>query len=93
MGDGQMSEWQAIETAPRDGTRLLLWCVSATPDEGPPEEDICAVGYWDADERFWDRETRSHVTGRWIGKPDTYYAIYLTPTHWMPLPRPPKVAP
>jgi hypothetical protein len=36
-----MIDWQPIETAPRDGTPLLLWLPA--PISGP------AIGHWDPD--------------------------------------------
>jgi hypothetical protein len=34
-----MSEWQQIETAPKDGTRILVWCDRA-----------CAIVWWMVDD-------------------------------------------
>lgn len=59
-------EWQPIETAPRDGTDVLLLC----------GKSWCAVG-------------RYAPIGCWIAEPSHEpYSLY--PTHWMPLPEPPK---
>lgn len=54
IGDGQtlgepaegegMSEWQPIETAPKDGTEIIA-CQSGTPEVG--------LILWDADEACW----------------------------------------
>lgn len=82
-------EWQPIETAPRDGSRLLVYC---------PEDNYCiaaiAISYWahsppnvsfipTGDPHLWRREVQEHarfeVEGGWE-----------SPTHWMPLPEPPK---
>jgi hypothetical protein len=60
-------DWQPIETAPKDGTRILLWVLS----QYDPRE---AVGRWD-----------SH--GYWA---IDYNDVPCDPTHWMPLPAPPK---
>lgn len=67
--------WRPIETAPKDGTWVLLWW-KETPtgaecfDEWCPEQ---AVGKWHYD--CWMRCSEYSVGG--------------TPTHWMPLPKPP----
>jgi hypothetical protein len=77
-----MSEWQPIETAPKDGTRVIVafrnncvtiarWsdaCAFESNDEGPHWVE------WECDDHFYS----SHLTG-----PNE-------PTHWMPLPEPPK---
>lgn len=62
-----MSEWQPIETAPKD-TPILV---------GPTKRmGICVAMLTDRD--GWETETPSE----WVGM--------YTPTHWMPLPEPPK---
>lgn len=71
-----MSEWQPIESAPKDGTRVWLW-VSDT-----------FVGGWWNDNRYaakprpyWSND-KENVRG-------TTWARNNQPTHWMPLPTPP----
>lgn len=59
-----MTEWQPIETAPKDGTPILV-C-----DKGP----YAYVAEWFQHSRTW------------IGADKMYWE----PTHWMPLPEPPK---
>lgn len=74
-----MSEWQAIATAPKDGTRILL----ARTDSGKSQSWlVMTVGAY-AQHKFrtkhgWKRE---HSMGG---------AVSFTPTHWMPLPWPPE---
>lgn len=68
-----MSEWQPIETAPKDGTSVLTWgCVH---DDG-------GVHMF---------ETPSFQLSR-FGETGWVSAALGThePTHWMPLPEPPK---
>lgn len=70
--------WQPIETAPKDGTRVLLWIVhcNAKYATSPFEEGWigACIGSWS-----------EHNGGGF-----TWYGIYGTPTHWRPLPAPPK---
>lgn len=74
--------WQPIETAPKDGT----WIIVTTPhaeDEDPLEsnEPDCCIVRWAADIHGdgWAWETA------WADQ-----ALNTTlPTHWMPLPPPP----
>lgn len=66
--------WQSIETAPKDGTRILLL--------RPGREPCC--GGWD-DDRY-AKKPLPHWTDdlAWLwGRRD---AKTRTPTHWMPLP-------
>ena len=71
-----MSDWNPIDTAPLDGTAILLWIPPST----------IAIGSYDPDRYsrrprpFWDyRATRPHVCRQ------------APPTHWMLLPSPPEV--
>lgn len=62
-----MTDWQPIETAPRDGKTLLMWA---------PGFGLGAlVLYWMND--YW-RE------------PANGLGLKVEPTHWMPLPPPPR---
>lgn len=60
-------EWQPIETAPRDGTEVLLF------DNG-----IYGLGWW--------------ALGEWrdFGDAGCAGSEAFAPTHWMPLPKPPR---
>lgn len=83
------SGWQPIETAPKDGTGILL-------SNG---KDV-AEGHW----YFEEGGTTEHrdMDGRYIGQTESEgYAGWLDwdggmqpdPTHWMPMPPPPGVNP
>jgi len=75
-----MSDWQPIETAPKDGTYVMVW---------PPTYSgavSCAVWDWQTDHKrprpFWQRlDTDSAWTSR-----------NHPPTHWMPVPEGPEEA-
>lgn len=82
-----MSEWQPIETAPRDGTAIIValrdfadgWIVGEAYFDATPEY-ISPLG----GQKWW-----------WANQGHTdYYATSIDegnhpPTHWMPLPKPP----
>lgn len=72
-----MSEWQPIETAPKDGTPLLIF----SPDSIKPNVFICI---W----TDWTDENDTVIEGNWtdLGNEQEFGA---TPTHWQPLPDPP----
>ena len=80
-----MSEWQSIETAPKDGEPVLIW----KPDERMVGEYMMAAYWCDVQDGFvpvggyHKQGYRSTVT-----ETDQGY-----PTHWMPLPAPPEVTP
>lgn len=101
-----MSEWQPIESAPKDGTWVLLsggvpgWWDEYDP---PSMVNLSAVsafwtgaenGGWQSDPRlahkldYYGEEVDGYwVMGFWDGAWRTHY---YGPTHWMPLPEPPK---
>jgi hypothetical protein len=82
-----MSKWQPIETAPKDGTEILLY----------PQY---VIGWWEFGDNEWmvmaiplkEDGTIEHdwkEFRRW-------YCVYAyrgggQPTHWMPLPEPPVI--
>lgn len=85
----RMTEWQPIETAPKDGTPILLWSEDAEIDafndhpkwgnvvldyKSPPSFPF--VGFWT--QYGWQL---AH-----------YSAFNYSPTHWMPLPDLPRRA-
>lgn len=84
-----MSEWQPIETAPKDGTEIDLWCI------------IDGVGQRVADAKFCF-ETRNGFGDpipdikRWVvwdfdvSATEFLTSVYGDITHWMHLPPPPK---
>lgn len=69
-----MSEWQPIETAPRDGTLVLLWW----------DGDFAPVGFWQ-DGWVYTMTQARNLDGAVID-----ILLGYEPTHWMPLPEPPK---
>ena len=75
------AEWLPIQLAPKDGTRVLLWC-----------GDEVEVGYWSTSS--WVRNMKPDGTltdGAWIIYENRSDTIELAPTHWMALPLPPNV--
>ena len=78
---GEMTEWQPIETAPKDGTRVLLFFpVFGT---APRQE----FGCWDQQpyhkkpNPYWSGDCERTYGGLWYRS--------NPPTHWMPPPAPP----
>jgi hypothetical protein len=68
--------WMPIETAPKDGTAVLLWRLY---DAGQITQ------------AYWRRDT-SDGTSAWGGSGWSFGEGCMQPTHWMPLPSPPDLA-
>jgi hypothetical protein len=66
--------WQPIETAPKDGTVVIV------------------RGFYDADGKLFMKAAAAAQYGkRWMMDNHGYgYTVSCYPTHWMPLPNPPK---
>ena len=73
-----MSEWKPIETAPKDGSKILLADYSGLKNYGVKDGMWIASGFWEPPESNLER-------GHWTDKVEWLYS----PTHWMPLPQPP----
>ncbi len=87
-----MSEWQPIDTAPKDGTKILGW--AADEEDG---WEIMVVSWAEA-QHDPESEFAEHDAG-WNGRilypghlsnDDDPCPPTFTITHWMPLPEPPK---
>ena len=71
--------WQPIETAPKDGSIVVA---GAYMDEYAGEYEPIQTG-----RLIWEVEL-ARFDGRWLST-DLDEAL-ICPTHWMPLPQPPK---
>lgn len=75
--------WRSIETAPKDGTAILIWQPDKSrfddkPRSGVQDDNRYAIGYWRCEE--------SSSKGSWGNR----NSAEVHPTHWMPLPPPPS---
>jgi hypothetical protein len=70
--------WQPIETAPKDGTWVLLY---------DKRSDLAEVAQWDSDKTYFDD---CPIYGWHTANGIDY--MTLTFTHWMPMPEPPDEA-
>ena len=63
-----MCKWEKIETAPKDGTRVLVW------------------------NKLWEAPATAQFYTDFVCWKYFYAApkLLYQPTHWMPLPKPPK---
>ena len=71
-----MTKWQEISTAPKDGTHILLALRKKVHTGINWSGKRVVSGYFHTQGHDWVLE------GNWASK--------IKPTHWMPLPEPPK---
>lgn len=69
-----MTEWQPIETAPKDGTWVMLHVVGNQPDL---QSYVPEIAFWIDDDQGWSCSHELQAFGK-------------RPTHWIPLPTPPN---
>ena len=69
-------EWRPIASAPQDGSEILAFIPAGAPSGGAKTNRRQCVMRW------YDHPTQS---GYWIGA-----NLRGKPTHWLPLPAPPK---
>ena len=74
--------WQPIETAPKDGTPVILWTVWVGDEISPDPFSEVQIGYWDHGNDL----PESHDFSR---RPEWVVQRIGEPTHWMPLPAAP----
>lgn len=91
-----MSDWQPIETAPRDGALLLLYSKSRIDRHycSPEAANHFCIGYYAGDyhDCWLTVETREEMWGmggEYTGPMYETDSLGCDPTHWMPLPNPP----
>lgn len=74
--------WQPIETAPKDGTAVLVWC-DESDSKADPHFDVAAyVAYFGSDNGWY-----SDVGSEWHGD---WSRDRIFPSFWMHLPPPPQ---
>ncbi len=94
------SPWQPISSAPRDGTRVLLFWPSYAYSRGEAGEPWMSLGAWKTNLRIerLAEDRREGMVPSYFATNDEWddYGLALPehhPTHWVPLPAPPTEGP
>lgn len=86
--------WKPIDTAPKDGTAILLWCARAPRDRNYTVIGYCdnyALGFWAyGGWKSIEVEDCGGMGGELTGWMPDWTPIDLEPTYWMPLPESPN---
>jgi hypothetical protein len=74
-----VNDWQPIETAPKDGSAIVIYC---------PRRGVCAPAHWD------DCKYATKPRPYWRHFGEYLWGVAETrrdqPTHWMPIPAHPE---
>jgi len=79
--------WQPIETAPKDGTPVLLFAEASIQHDSAPKPFV-HVSRWVRETREW-WEPKSAWKMRLVVEDASHWESWEIPTRWMPLPSPP----
>jgi hypothetical protein len=88
VGLEEWSPWNPIETAPKDGTRVLLWI--------PGTGELVYSGCFNTYQHYLNGDLTSE-TAKWFWGQTHWMTLGKEPepdpqpTHWMPLPSAPKI--
>lgn len=85
-----MTEWRPIESAPKDGTHILLLVPDYDYDEEPKRPLTRVIEGWWGDDPFWANTENWEVATLPSHGCDCCSTSNQTPTHWMPLPEKPQ---
>lgn len=84
-----MDDWQPIDSAPKDGTSVLIYWPNYNYDGFDQRpQSVMAIGRWKENDRLENSPGYFSDTTEWddYGLAQPEYA----PSHWMPLPEPPR---
>jgi len=88
-----MSEWQPMETAPKDGTPILAFL---PPEDEPDFERLCdfVVTWWETQQHFHLEPSKEHPgLYRRVLESVGHWVCGSLPICWMPLPPSPQQVP
>ena len=85
-----MSEWQPIETAPKDGTPVDLWLVADDSEDVEFYSPTASKSSGRSADWRWDHRPPNNPNWYPLGGLSYPLEPGINPTHWMHLPEPPE---
>ena len=82
-----MSEWQPIETAPKDGSYVLVFIPESIQSTAAPKPLIEMARWVTESWDHWEPDGRDKMFR--VSEDCSHWSNYEPATHWMPLPDPP----
>ena len=84
----KQNEWQPIETAPKDGTEILIYDSADKKIYRSRWYDVEDVSEWDCDD--CDLDAGFYELNKCFNNYDDYFMALVAPTRWVPLPKAPE---
>lgn len=79
--------WQPIETAPKDGTWIVVLIPDPIQNDDGPIPLVETTKWENVGIEYWediDKDTKKRII-----RDDSHWRNYENPTHWMSIPEPP----
>ena len=80
----RVAEWQPIETAPKDGTWVMVLCAKSIQDSDLPEPCVFTDRWVSETNEWWEQVSENKKVKRLDD--NSHWISYEDPTHWQPLP-------
>jgi hypothetical protein len=90
LAEHAIPEWQPIETAPKDGTWVVLLIPESIQCRDRPKPWV-ETAQWEKETReWWEQVSETRQEKR--SEDCSHWSCWEDPTHWMPLPEAPLAA-
>lgn len=83
-----MEDWQPIETAPKDGTPVLLFAGASIQHDSAPKPFFHVSRWVNETRERWEPKSEWELVR--VIEDASHWESWELPSHWMPLPAPPQ---
>lgn len=84
ISEERMTDWKTIESAPKDGTWVLLLIPESCQDSSRPKPWVEAAHWVEEFFESWERVSETRKDRRITDR--SHWSCYEDPTHWAPMP-------